>query len=202
MRRIAFWAILIALLFNIMITVPTGSSIAESRIDAFTWKGGQGDNVPSPPFAIEEEVILYTNVTYGGWPEPNKDVIFQIIDPLGRIYFLAERTDESGLATVTFAFPIFENYTENFGSWIVFASASIAGEPTVDKLVFDVRWILGDINNNLEVDLYDVILICVAYGANTSDPEWNLLCDVAEPYGIINIIDVVTVTANYEETWE
>ena len=84
----------------------------------------------------------------------------------------------------------------------MFASANIAGEPAVDELVFDVRWILGDINNNLEVDLYDVILICMAYGTTISDPEWNILCDIAEPYGIINIIDVVAVTADYEEKWE
>ena len=42
------------------------------------------------------------------------------------------------------------------------------------------------------------IYICVAYGTTTSDLEWNILCDIGNPFGIINIIDVVTVTANYE----
>ena len=54
-----------------MLNVLANSTIGEARIDTFTWKGGQGDVAPSPPLAIEEEFILYANVTYGGWPEPN-----------------------------------------------------------------------------------------------------------------------------------
>lgn len=202
LRRTACWAILVSLLVNMMLILLPSYAISESNVDIFTWKGGQGDSVPSPPFTIEEEIILCANVTYGGWPEPNKDIIFQLIDPMGRTFFLAGRTNEFGFATAILAFPTIENSSDNFGSWIVFASANIAGEATIDEIGFDVRWNLADINNDLKVNLYDITLLCIAYRATPIDPEWNVQCDVAEPYGIIDIIDVVTSTANYELKWE
>jgi hypothetical protein len=201
LRRIVYWAILVSLLVNLMFTVLPSDAASESNVDLFTLKGGRGDSIPSPPFTIDEEIILCVNATYGGWPEPNKDITFQIIGPIGRIFFLAERTNEFGFATVKLAFPVIENSSENFGSWTVFASANIAGVVTVDELRFDLRWNLADINNDLEINLYDVTLLCIAYGATHTDPEWNVQCDIAEPYGIINIIDVVTSTANYTLKW-
>ena len=47
-----------------MLNVPANSAIGEASIDVFNWKDGQNNDAPSPPFAIEEVVILYANVTY------------------------------------------------------------------------------------------------------------------------------------------
>ena len=201
LRRIVCWIILVLLYVNIFAAVQVYRVSAEPNIDLFTQKGGRGQAVPSPPFASEEEVILCANVTYGGWPEMNKDVVFQLFDPNGGTFILVDRTNTSGIATAKLAFPSSPEPTETFGTWRVLASVNIAGAPAVDTLLFDVRWILADINNDLVVDLYDVVLVCSAYKATPSNPKWNVQCDIAEPYGIININDVVKVAVNYELAW-
>lgn len=58
-------------------------------------------------------------------------------------------------------------------------------------------WNSADVNHDLKVDIYDVVLVCAAYGSTRLDSNWNPHCDIAEPYGIINIYDVVTVCTNY-----
>ena len=62
-------------------------------------------------------------------------------------------------------------------------------------------WNPGDVNHDLKIDIYDVVLICVAYGTIPSDPEWNPHADIAEPYGVIDIYDVVRCTSHYGETY-
>ncbi|MCK4633667.1 hypothetical protein KAT42_02450, partial [Candidatus Bathyarchaeota archaeon] len=63
-------------------------------------------------------------------------------------------------------------------------------------------WNPADINYDLKVDIYDVVLVANAYQATPSDPHWNPLCDITEPYGIVNIFDVVTVCGSYGEVWD
>lgn len=58
-------------------------------------------------------------------------------------------------------------------------------------------WNPGDINHDLKVDIYDAVLVCVAYTSTPSDPHWNPHCDIAEPYGIIDIYDVVMMAGSY-----
>lgn len=202
LRRIICWTILVLLYANIFAAVQAYKVSAEPNIDLFTQKGGRGEAVPCPPFASEEEVILCANVTYGGWPEMNKDVVFQLFDPNGGTFIFVERTNTFGIATAKLAFPSSPKPTETFGTWRALASVNIAGAPAVDTLLFDVRWILADINNDLVVDLYDVVIVCSAYEATPSNSTWNVQCDIAEPYGIVNINDVVKVTANYELEWD
>jgi parallel beta-helix repeat protein len=58
-------------------------------------------------------------------------------------------------------------------------------------------YMLGDVNHDSVVNIYDVVTACVAYGSTRNDPNWNCHCDMAKPYGKIDIYDVVTVCANY-----
>lgn len=62
-------------------------------------------------------------------------------------------------------------------------------------------WTLADINYDLEVDIYDAVLVCIAYTATPSAPNWNPHCDIAEPYGVIDIYDVVVICINYGEEY-
>jgi len=59
----------------------------------------------------------------------------------------------------------------------------------------------GDVNRDGKVDIYDVVLACASYGSKKGDPNWNLYADVAPPWGIINIYDIVTITRNYGKTY-
>jgi parallel beta-helix repeat protein len=56
-------------------------------------------------------------------------------------------------------------------------------------------WNVGDLNRDLKVDIFDLVLMCACYCL-----DWQAhMChvDTAKPYGVINIFDVVTVAINY-----
>lgn len=61
-------------------------------------------------------------------------------------------------------------------------------------------WI-GDVNHDLIIDIFDVTLVASAYASNPLSPSWNPYCDIAGPYGIIDIYNVVAVCRNYGESW-
>jgi len=62
-------------------------------------------------------------------------------------------------------------------------------------------WLPGDVNHDLKIDIYDVVRITGVYGSEQGDPNWNCHSDIAEPYGIINIYDVVTCTKDYRKEY-
>lgn len=62
-------------------------------------------------------------------------------------------------------------------------------------------WNSADINYNYKVDIYDLVLTADAYGSTPSDLNWNPHCDIAEPYGIIDIFDIVTIAMSYGEEY-
>jgi nitrous oxidase accessory protein NosD len=62
-------------------------------------------------------------------------------------------------------------------------------------------WCPGDINHDLQVNIFDVTKICIAYGSTPSNPNWNPHTDIAVPYGKIDIFDVVLCTTHYGETY-
>jgi parallel beta-helix repeat protein len=62
-------------------------------------------------------------------------------------------------------------------------------------------WTQTDINYDLKVNIFDVVLVCIAYTATPSAPNWNPRCDIAEPYGIIDIYDLVAVCNRFGATY-
>ncbi len=62
-------------------------------------------------------------------------------------------------------------------------------------------WIQTDINHDLKVDILDVVMICRAFGTTTSTPNWNPHPDITEPYGKIDIFDIVLCTSHYGEEY-
>ena len=62
-------------------------------------------------------------------------------------------------------------------------------------------WNPGDIDHDLDVDIFDVVYAAAAYDSTPSDPNWNPHCDIAEPYGIVDIFDIVTISSSYGEEY-
>lgn len=57
----------------------------------------------------------------------------------------------------------------------------------------------ADVNHDWRIDLQDIVMCASSYGATSHDSHWNPDCDLAEPFGIIDLLDVVTVASHYGE---
>jgi len=60
--------------------------------------------------------------------------------------------------------------------------------------------ILGDVNGDGTVDIEDLVLIADIYRCTEDDPEWNPQADLAPPYGVIDIADIVTAIGRYRQS--
>jgi hypothetical protein len=166
-------------------------------VDIFTQRGGKGPAVPSPPFCLGEEIILYANATYNRYPEQKKFVTFQMFYPSNDSFILAATTNGTGIAVAHFRLPSAEYSDETVGIWRVISTVNIAGVAANDTLEFQVCWNPGDVNHDLEVNLYDAVSLLAVYGSELGNKSYNCYCDIAEPYGKINLYDAVLVVANY-----
>ncbi len=100
--------------------------------------GGQGPDNPADLFWPQKEVCLCANVTYNLWPEQNKDVAFEVIDPWGDTYtILYDRTDADGVARICFRLPwMCDDPLYYFGVWEVIATVDVACEHINDTMEF------------------------------------------------------------------
>ena len=57
----------------------------------------------------------------------------------------------------------------------------------------------GDVDHDLDVDIFDAVKCGIAYGATPQDANWNPYCDIAEPHEVIDIFDLVALAGNYGE---
>ncbi|MCW4051686.1 MAG: right-handed parallel beta-helix repeat-containing protein [Candidatus Bathyarchaeota archaeon] len=60
-------------------------------------------------------------------------------------------------------------------------------------------WASADVDHDLDVDTSDVSYAYHAYASEASEPNWNIYCDVAQPYGVIDIFDIVTIARSFGE---
>ena len=63
------------------------------------------------------------------------------------------------------------------------------------------RTLIGDLNGDRNVNIFDVVIVATAYDATPADARWNPLADLASPWNKISIFDVVMVTRVYGKTW-
>lgn len=57
--------------------------------------------------------------------------------------------------------------------------------------------LIGDINGDDVVDIYDMVEAGRSYGTKEGDADYNPEADLAAPYGVIDIYDIVTLAYNY-----
>ena len=175
--------------------------VSEGRnVDVFTQRGGKGQSVSSPPFTPEEDVMIYANVTYNGYPCSYYHVAFRIVDPHENTAILVGTTNTSGIATTSFHLPEF------IGAWRIVASVNIADVVVNDTLEFRVRWNVADINDDLKVDTKDLAIAALAYGSFPGHPNWNPIADITGsehlvPDGRVDIRDLALMASNYGETY-
>lgn len=61
--------------------------------------------------------------------------------------------------------------------------------------------LVGDMNSNDMVDIYDIMVITMAYDSRPGDTNWNEIADTAPLFGKIDIYDVASCLINYGQTW-
>ncbi len=61
-------------------------------------------------------------------------------------------------------------------------------------------YMLGDINHDSIIDIFDCARMGLAFSSTPTSPNWNPHCDVNED-GVIDIFDLVVVAVNFGETW-
>lgn len=59
---------------------------------------------------------------------------------------------------------------------------------------------VGDLNEDRTVNIVDISIVAVAFGCKPGDENWNVIADVAEPYGEINIVDISIVAVDFGKT--
>ena len=89
-------------------------------------------------------------------------------------------------------------------NYTISAEASeVPYELDVTNNVYTDGWvkikIVGDINNDGQVDIYDIVLAADAYSTVIGDPAYNREADVAPQCGRIDIFDMVTIGSHYGE---
>jgi hypothetical protein len=144
-------AVMLAILLILLELLPASMKIAfpESvggKIDLYTQNepnSGKGPNMPSDAFGPGKLVILYALVKYNEAPVQNLIVNFCVQSPNSSIFYLTEKTDDTGIAKVNFTIPYKSvNVTDIFGIWIASATVEIDGNNCQDTLSFKVDWIV------------------------------------------------------------
>ena len=146
--------------------------------------GGQGFNKPSDMFTPQQQVELYALVTYNLWPVQQKDVAFEVHDPQGNLVtILCGRTDENGIAHVSFRIPWpCENPESLFGIWTVIATVEIAEVVVNDTLQFHFDYLVRWIKVTTDKDAYahgETITVTVKYQSYAVQTRDVLLTVVA-----------------------
>jgi len=91
---------------------------------------------------------------------------------------------------------IYHTRTENATHYLLYFTYSHSTHKIEIK-----RTLIGDLNGDRKVDIYDVVIVAIAYDATTADARWKPLADLAQPWNKINIYDVVMVTRVYGKAW-
>jgi hypothetical protein len=85
--------------------------------------------------------------------------------------------------------------------WACF-DQNLIGNPAVEmkSLTSPHQPLLGDVDGDSDVDIYDIVVIAGSYGSKEGDPEYSETCDL-DYDNDVDIFDVVIAAGNYGKSW-
>jgi hypothetical protein len=98
---------------------------------------------------------------------------------------------------ITTGLPPCANYTMNAEAETVPYEMDLADNTFTDGKI-RIK-LMGDVNGDCIVDLFDLTAVALAFSSSTGDPNWNPEADLKED-GTIDIFDIVTIVVNYGRT--
>lgn len=134
------------------------------------------ENLPSAQWNVNDlEGVVWINVTYG--------------EPL---------STETPVTVATIKFQVQglgESVLHPYDTKLVNETGALIPHVTLDG--FFQNAIVGDIDHDGDVDILDVATAAKAWGSKEGDSNWNPIVDLASPYGLIDIFDLVIIARNY-----
>ncbi|MCZ2808939.1 MAG: hypothetical protein O2V44_06265 [Candidatus Bathyarchaeota archaeon] len=126
---------------------------------------------------------------------PEKSAEFTIESPIGAAPSTSYPVGTYGL---TFKLP----WTGKLGSYSIYASSNYEGEgisSSINFIAIPGSPLQGDVNWDGIVDIYDAILLGLAFGSSPGEPGWNVRCDFNTD-DIIDIYDAIILGNNFGKT--
>lgn len=108
--------------------------------------------------------------------------------------------DVGSIHSFSFASPLNVNASRGYCWWSTSGLSSLQNDTltvTASGNVTATFGLIGDFNHDGTVSLADLTMLAMAYHSKLGDANWNPECELAPPYGIIGLTDVVTFALHY-----
>lgn len=169
---------------------------------------------------LRDVAIMHVNVTSSNIVYPGRDVTIEVT-AMNR----GNMTVETFNVTVYYDDTPLETRNVTLNSWtstiLVFhwnttglspcsnftlraEASAVPYEVNLSNNIFHDGWVkikmIGDVNGDGVIDIFDAVLLLQAYGSHEGDPNWNPEADIAPQWGVVNLYDAVTLTSRYGQT--
>ncbi len=86
---------------------------------------------------------------------------------------------------------------EELDSYGIWNTPYVINSDNIDHYPLMYPYFAGDVDHNLRIDIFDIVIIASHFGADLASPNWLAQADVADPFGEIDIFDIVVCAGNY-----
>jgi len=188
-----------------------GDPILHSRIDGLVVVGAGAEN---HDVAITN-VTRYPEAVYSG-RTVNVTVVAANKGTQAENFTVTAHANNTIIGTQTIFLAPGENTTLTFywntsclvlgSKFDIWAEASqVPSETNLTNNVFHDGWVkirmLGDINGDGVINIFDIVLASASYACRPGDPDWNPDADLMKPFGLIDICDLVTIASRYGQKY-
>jgi len=186
-------------------SVPFVAKIDKTTIPPNT-SGSILSSIPIPSTAPLGTTWIFASIytdqpKYGGFPYcPEKNATFQISTTSSSIQTSQIGTYETQTeppSSFKFTFVLPKGTSCPFGTYTIYASAKWQNYTATASKTFNVI-IIGDVDNDGDVDMDDIGIACLAFGTKPGHPRWDPRADITKD-GIVDMDDIGLICLHFGE---